>query len=187
MNFLVHCLLPLLRGGNAQMLRSMRLTAALLLVTALHVSAAGYSQRVTLTMHDEPLEKVITEIGRQANVEILFNNDLIRKAGKVTIVVKDADVDEALSMALSSTNFSFKFVEGMLIISPRESRSLIKAPAVVVMLPPGEVKGTVTGPDGKPIPNASVVNKTQKKGTRLMPPALLRFSPTKKICWKFPA
>jgi TonB-linked SusC/RagA family outer membrane protein len=148
------------------MLRIMRLTAALLLLAALHVSAAGYAQRVTLTMHDEPLEKVIMEIGRQGNVEILFNNDLIRKAGRVTVVLKDADVDEALSMALSSTRFNFKLVEGMLIISPRESQLPVKTPASAVTPPPGEIKGTVSDQGGNPVPNASVLNRTRKKGTQ---------------------
>jgi len=142
----------------------MKLTAAILLVTALHVSAGVYSQRITLTMHDEPLEKVILEIGRQGNVEILYNNDLIRKAGKVTVIVRDADVDEALSMALASTNFNFKLVEGLLIISPRETPAPAKPAAVAE--PRKEITGKVTGADGRPLPAVSVVNKTQKRGTQ---------------------
>lgn len=143
----------------------MKLTAAILLVTALHVSAGVYSQRITITMHEEPLEKVILEIERQGNVEILYNNDLIRKAGRVTVIVRDADVDEALSMALASTNFSFKIVEGMLIISPREGKAAVRPP-VVAVVPPGEVKGRILGQDGIPLPAASVVNRTRKMGTQ---------------------
>ncbi|MDO6430438.1 TonB-dependent receptor [Flavitalea sp. BT771] len=141
----------------------MRLTAAILLVTALHVSATGFSQRITLTMHDEPLEKVISEISRQGRIEILYNNDLIRKAGRVTVVVRDADVDEALSMALSSTNFDFRLMEGMLIISPRAAPLSVSP---TLHLPPKEIVGKVADPDGKPLAGVSVVNKTQKKGTQ---------------------
>jgi TonB-linked SusC/RagA family outer membrane protein len=114
-------------------------------------------------MFDEPLEKVILEIGRQGNVDILYNNDLIRKAGRVTVMVRDADVDEALSMALASTNFSFKVVEGMLIISPRDAPAAGRPP---VSKPPQEIRGKVTDADGRPLPAVSVVNKTQKKGTQ---------------------
>ena len=163
MKFLDHCLLRLIRGSNAQMIRSMRLTAAILLATALHVSATGFSQRITLTMHDEPLEKVISEISRLGKIEILYNNDLIRKAGRVTVVVRDADVDEALSMALASTNFNFRLMEGLLIISPRAAPVFVSP---TVHLPPAEITGKVADPDGKPLAGVSVVNKTQKKGTQ---------------------
>jgi TonB-linked SusC/RagA family outer membrane protein len=113
-------------------------------------------------MHDEPLEKVISEISRQGKIEILYNNDLIRKAGRVTVVVRDADVDEALSMALASTNFNFRLMEGMLIISPRAAPVFVSP---TVHLPPAEIMGKVADPDGRPLAGVSVVNKTQKKGT----------------------
>ena len=164
MDFLNYCLLRLTKGCNAQMIRSMRLTTAILLITGLHVTAMGYSQKITLTMHDEPLEKVISEISRQSGIEILYNNDLVRKAGRVSVVVRDAGVDEALSMALASTNFSFKFMEGLLIISPRSGPRSSPPPATAE--PPLVITGKVTGADGKPLPSVSVTNKTQKKATQ---------------------
>jgi len=141
----------------------MRLTAAILLFAVLHVSASGYSQRITLTMYDEPLEKVLKAIERLGNVEILYNNDLIHQVGPVTVVVKDAGVDEALTMALARTGFSFKIVEGILIISPKEAPAPAKPEAAA---PPGEITGRVTGLDGKPLVAVSVVNKTRKYGTQ---------------------
>ena len=38
----------------------MRLTALILLITGLHVSAAGWAQKVTLNEHDAPLKKILT-------------------------------------------------------------------------------------------------------------------------------
>lgn len=141
----------------------MRLTAAILLFAVLHVSASGYSQRITLTMHDEPLEKVLKAIEKLGNVEILYNNDLVRQVEHVTVVVKDAGVDEALTMALARTKFDFKVVEGILIISPREEPAPVKPEATA---PPDEITGKVTGLDGKPLAGVSVVNKTRKYGTQ---------------------
>src|SRR5260221_12917584 len=78
-----------------------------------------YSQKVTLTMRNEPLEKVISAISRQSGIEILYNNDLLKKAGLVSVAVKDVDAYEALSEALAETKVGFKVVEGMLVIRPR--------------------------------------------------------------------
>ncbi|HEY8968188.1 MAG TPA: carboxypeptidase-like regulatory domain-containing protein, partial [Puia sp.] len=141
----------------------MRLTAAILLFAVLHVSASGYSQRITLSMYDQPLEKVLKAIEKLGNVEILYNNDLVRQVGPVTVVVKDAGVDEALTMALARTKFSFKIVEGILIISPREESAPAKPETAA---PPGEITGKVTALDGSPLRGVSVVNKTRRYGTQ---------------------
>lgn len=147
---------------NAQMCRVMRLTAAILLAMGLHVTAAGYSQKVTLEMRNEPLEKVILEIGRQSGIEILYNNDLLRRAGNVTISVKEVDAQTALSRALSETRLNFKVVEGMLVISPKAT---IPA-ASPKEAPDNLITGQVTGPDGKPLASVSVTNRTSKKATQ---------------------
>ena len=159
---IAYCLTKLTKGMKL-ITRSMRLTAAILLFAVLHVSASGYSQRITLTMHDEPLEKVLKAIEKLGNVEILYNNDLVRQVEHVTVVVKDAGVDEALTMALARTKFDFKVVEGILIISPREEPAPVKPEATA---PPDEITGKVTGLDGKPLAGVSVVNKTRKYGTQ---------------------
>src|SRR5258708_34850721 len=101
------------------MWRVMRLTAAGLLITGLHVTAMTYSQKVTLTKRNEPLEKVISAISRKSGIEILYNNDLLKQAGLVSIAVKDVDAYESLSHALAETKLGFKVVEGMLVISPK--------------------------------------------------------------------
>jgi len=138
--------------------RSMRITTALLLATCLHVAAMGYSQKVTITMHNEPLEKIITEISRQSGIEILYNNDLLRKAGRASVVVRDADPREALSVALSQSGLIFSTVEGMLVISPAPAPKRTELPEPLVT-----VIGNVTSAEGKPLAAVSVSNLTQKK------------------------
>ena len=165
MDFPNYCLLRLKEGRNAQMCRVMRITVAILLASALHVSAGAYSQKVTLNVRNESLEKVILEIGRQSGIEILYNNDLLRKAGAVTLSVKDVDAREALSQALSETQLSFKVVEGMLVISPK----VISPPAaanIETAQPFQVITGQITGSDGKPLGSVTVTNKTTQKATQ---------------------
>jgi len=159
MNFLERCFMPL--RGRAQLIRSMRITAVLLLAASLHVAAAGYAQKVTLSMHHQPLEKVLSEISRQSGIEILFNNDLLQKEGPVSVSVQDADAREVLATVLKNTAFTFKSMEGMVIITPKVAVTEIRA-----VPPPGTITGTVTGPDGKPVANVTVTNKTTRKATQ---------------------
>jgi TonB-linked SusC/RagA family outer membrane protein len=165
MNFLNYCWLRFGRSRNTQMCRVMRITAAILLTVSLHVAAAGYSQKVTLNVKNESLEKVILEIGRQSGVEILYNNDLLRKAGNITLSVQAVDAQTALSQALSQTRLSFKVVEGMLVISPK----MITPAASPREAPDNLITGQVTGPDGKPLASVSVTNRTSKKATQTDP------------------
>jgi hypothetical protein len=98
-----YCLLRFKGSGYAQISRVMRLSAIILLTASLHVAAMAYSQKVTLNIHNRPLEEVITEIGRQSGIEILYNNDLIRNAGTVSISVSDMDATQALTLVLART------------------------------------------------------------------------------------
>ena len=158
MLFLNYCLLRFKGSGYAKISRVMRLSAIILLTASLHVAAMGYSQKVTLNMHNRPLEEVITEIGRQSGIEILYNNDLIRNAGAVSISVNDMDATQALTLVLARTRLGFRFMDGTLIISP--------LPAGVPATPQAVVPGTVLGPDDKPLGAVTVVNKTTKKATQ---------------------
>src|SRR5260221_377942 len=117
-----------------------------------------YSQKVTLTMRNEPLEKVISAISRQSGIEILYNNDLLKKAGLVSIAVKDVDAYEALSQALAETKLGFKVVEGMLVISPKETAPPATTPPDILV-----ITGKVTDKEGKPIEGASILIKGPKK------------------------
>jgi TonB-linked SusC/RagA family outer membrane protein len=159
MLFLNYCLLRFKGSGYAQISRVMRLSAIILLTASLHVTAMGYSQKVTLNMHNRPLEEVITEIGRQSGIEILYNNDLIRNAGTVSISVNDMDATQALALALARTRLGFRFMDGTLIISPLPAGVPPAAPQAVV-------PGTVLGPDDKPLGAVTVTNKTTKKATQ---------------------
>jgi len=161
MFFFNYCLLRRQKGRDAQIYRVMRITAAILLALGLHVTAAGYSQKVTLNMHNESLEKVVLEISRQSGIEILYNNDILRKAGNVTISVQGVDAQTALLQALSQTRLAFKVVEGMLVISPK---------VMVASVPENTtndnslvpIRGKVTDPDGKPLASVSITNKSTK-------------------------
>ena len=143
---------------GTQMLKVMKITAVLLLVACLQVSATGYSQKVTLNLQNVSLEKIFKEIKRQSGYLFLYKTEELRKAGKVSVHVVNADINEALSQSLSSTGFTYKIIDKTIVLNPSASAAVL-APAFMT------VQGKVTDAGGVPLSGASVKVRGKKIGT----------------------
>ncbi|WP_090099065.1 TonB-dependent receptor [Chitinophaga sp. CF118] len=139
----------------------MKLTAFVLLVTCLHVSAAGYSQKVTLAVRDVPLQQVFAEIITQTGVSIVYSEKVLSSAKPVTLQVKDASIQEVLDLCLKN----------QLVMYSHEGNSFIIKP--VVFTPPATyadtlitISGKVNTAAGAPLPGATVLVKGTRKGTQ---------------------
>ncbi|MGN6164631.1 MAG: SusC/RagA family TonB-linked outer membrane protein [Flavisolibacter sp.] len=143
---------------GAQMLKVMKITAVLLLTACLQVSASGYAQKVTLHMQNVSLEKIFKEIKKQSGYLFLYKTEELRKAGKVSVHVVNADIDEALSQSLSSTGFTYKIIDKTIVLNPSTAAG-VPAPAFI------NVTGKVTDASGMPLSGASVRVRNKKIGT----------------------
>lgn len=141
--------------------RIMRITAVLLLAACLQVSARTSAQ-VTLSGKNLSLEKVFSEIRRQAGYEFLYNVYLLEKAKPVSLDVRDAPVEQVLAAAFDGQPLVYTILDGKTIVV-REKPTPI-APSPVVVAPPGEIHGHVMDSTGAPLQGASVIVKGQKKG-----------------------
>src|SRR5687767_12194940 len=74
-----------------------KLTAILLFVTMLQVSAATLAQKVTLNVTNAPLERVFDSIRDQSGVDFFFSASLISKAKLVNVHIKDLELNDALA------------------------------------------------------------------------------------------
>src|SRR5258706_1089754 len=83
-----------------QLLRTMKLTILFLTAVCLHVSAAGYGQKVTISGKDLPLEKVFSVIKKQTDYVCFYGYDILKDAKKVSLDFKNAEVEEELKAAL---------------------------------------------------------------------------------------
>ncbi|HEU4606522.1 MAG TPA: SusC/RagA family TonB-linked outer membrane protein, partial [Chitinophagaceae bacterium] len=143
---------------GAQMLKVMKITAVLLLAACLQVSAKGYSQKLTLNLKNVSLEKVFKEIKRQSGYLFLYKTEELKKAGKVSVHVINADIDEALSQSLSSTGFTYKIIDRTIVLNPMAPAGKI-VPAFI------NVQGKVTDAGGMPLSGATVKVRGKKTGT----------------------
>ena len=67
-----------------KLLRVMKLTVVLLIISCLQVSARGYAQKLSLVQKDADLSDVFKKIEKQTGYTFLYNDRTLRKAKKVT-------------------------------------------------------------------------------------------------------
>ena len=153
-------LLVLFKPGIKMML-IMKLTAVLLLFAGLHVSAATYSQKITMSEKNAPLEKVFKEIGRQTGYLFFFTDEMLSKAKPVSVSVRDASLKEVLDICFKDQPIAFSISGTTVVIQVKES-----PPADFTVQPTGQVlKGVVKDEKGVPIAGASVEISKLNLGT----------------------
>jgi len=154
------------RGPGLKLLRIMKLTTVLILAAALHVSAAGHSQKITLSEKNASLEKVFRSIHKQTGFQFVYNDETISLAQKVTINVKDAQLDEVLNICFANQPLSYTLENNAIVVKQKLPPSPQGEKGQGDEAPPTlEISGTVLDPEGNPVIGASVVNKTTGKGT----------------------
>jgi TonB-linked SusC/RagA family outer membrane protein len=145
-----------------QLLRIMRLTAALLSIAALHVSAGVRGQKVTLTVRQAPLAIVFNEISRQTGISVMYDEELLKESRPVSLSVKDASVDEVMQACLKDQPFGYNLVNGAIVIKQKDPPlTPVQNPT-----PPGEIRGRVIDSLGNPLAGASIIVKGSKQGTK---------------------
>jgi len=76
----------------AKMLLIMKLTAFLLLVISLHVSARGVAQKITIIKKNATLEQIFELIQQQGGYDFLVSSQVLAKAHRVDVRRRDAIV-----------------------------------------------------------------------------------------------
>jgi TonB-linked SusC/RagA family outer membrane protein len=143
----------------------MKLTAILILMACLQVTAKSYSQKVTLSMRDAPLQKVFKEIQKQTGYNFLYPYELLEKAGKVDVKIYNAPLQEALQQCLQKTTLTYSIVDKTIVIKEKEAEKTVSNPATVSTIPLMIISGKVTDENGKPLQGVSVLIKGSSLGT----------------------
>lgn len=89
-----------LHAGLTKTLRIMRLTAFFIIAACLQSQAKGFSQTVTLSEKNAPLEKVLKDIKHQTGFNFLYDVDLLQQALPVDLEVRNASLETVLAHVL---------------------------------------------------------------------------------------
>ena len=143
----------------------MKLTAILILMACLQVTAKSYSQKVTLSMRDAPLQKVFKEIRKQTGYNFLYPYELLEKAGKVDVRIYNAPLQDALQQCLQKTGLTYSIIDKTIVIKEKEAEKAVLNPILAPAILFKAITGKVTDENGRPLEGVSVLIKGSSIGT----------------------
>jgi TonB-dependent starch-binding outer membrane protein SusC len=165
MNIVVNrYVLPGIPAGITQSLKIMKLLIILLTATALHLSATGYSQKLTLSLRNAPLKQAFIEIRKQSGYDFLYDEAVLKNARNVTVIVKDASLEDVLQQCFRSQPLTY-IISGSIItvhakiaVAPDQRNESVDASPI-------NVKGRVLNEKGEPVAAVTVTIKGSEVST----------------------
>jgi len=142
----------------------MKLTAILLLVAALQVSAKGYGQRITLTLKSASLEKTITEIEKQSGYSFVYAKEQLAQAKTIDLTVSNEKLESVLDLVFKDQPLTYT-ISGKYIAIRQKVASPLTENSKQEALPPIDIKGRVVNDNGQPVEGAIVTVKGTNKQT----------------------
>jgi TonB-linked SusC/RagA family outer membrane protein len=157
--------LSMLLTKNGYAVRVMKLTAILLLTSCLKLSAREISQSIRLSLKNAPIEKVFKEIERQSDFTFFADNQLLKKAKRVTIEVNGLPLNQVLELCFKDQPFSYSISGKTITLGPKKEKIGTEQKISINETPPVDVKGRIVNSKGEPIPNATVSVQGSTKRT----------------------
>lgn len=146
------CYMP---GWMNQVLLTMKVTVVLMLVGFLHLSAASFSQNVTINAKRKSLPAVLDEVQRQTSLRVVYNDRYLSEAKPVTITVKNMPVEQFLSQLLEGRSLTYTVREKTIIIGLRTNVQSFSS-----LQQEREITGQVTDESGNPLEGVTVTNRS---------------------------
>ncbi|CAL1517425.1 SusC/RagA family TonB-linked outer membrane protein [Chitinophaga sp. MM2321] len=110
--------MPVLTQRQIQFIIAMKMFLILLAIS-LRVSAAAYSQEITLSLEKAPLRDVMKSIRQQTGYQFLFKSSYLKEAKPVTIDLQKESVKDVLEKIFSEQPFSYTIENKVIIIQPK--------------------------------------------------------------------
>lgn len=148
-----------------QVERIMKLTTFMLLAVCLQVSAKGISQKVTLSAKNAALENVIRHIKKQTGYSFFYNADWLQKAKKVTVEVKDMDIEDALNIVFKDQPLGYSIINNTIVLKLKEVIPAKAVETLHVLSPPPDVHGRVINEKGEAMEGVTVTIKRSRQAT----------------------
>ncbi|WP_212004062.1 SusC/RagA family TonB-linked outer membrane protein [Chitinophaga sp. HK235] len=136
----------------------MKLTGVLLLALCLQVSARVYSQKVTLTERNVPVQQIFSSIRQQTGFLFLYSNETLKNTHTVSAQLTDVPLKEALDHITSNQPITYSIEDNNTILIKPKPVAAVTAPALIAL------SGTVTDSKGQPLIGVTVKAKGSAAG-----------------------
>lgn len=141
----------------------MKLTAFIVLTACLTASASGGYSQITLVEKNTPLQKVFKKIQEQSGYYVLYPAELVRKAGTVTVNIRNVSLEQALKAVLNGKQLSFVISDRTVMI--KESKKQLTEQEDLLSPPLVDIRGRVVNDKGEPLKGVTVTVRGTDKAT----------------------
>ncbi|MEP7372282.1 MAG: SusC/RagA family TonB-linked outer membrane protein [Chitinophagaceae bacterium] len=132
----------------------MKLTAIILFIACLQVSAKGYCQKlVTLNEKNATLATVLEKIKNQTRMVVWYRSDLLDRAKPVTIQVQNETLQNVLDAVFKDQPLTYKIVDNAVFITPRDRVNRIEKEESHSTI---DITGRIVNEKGEPVPVATI-------------------------------
>lgn len=139
-----------------QVMRVMKLTMLLIICLLTQVSAFTHAQRLTLSMHNSDIHKVLEEIRKQTNYDFSYDTDLFNNSMKVNIYVRGATIKQVLDKCFANQPYSYEIRSGFVVINKISTTSTPSQKSAPQSQQSGRISGKIIDDKGEPLPGANI-------------------------------
>ena len=130
----------------------MKFLILLLTAVAIHVGARGYSQNISLSLDNAPIEKAFREIQKQTGYNFIYTREQLTAAHPVSLHVKDYPLQKVLALCFRNQPLDYSIEDRYIVIKEKEETP-IPPPTLI------DITGKVTDERGEPLVGATVTVK----------------------------
>jgi len=143
--------------STTKIVKVMKLTMVMLIVTLMNLSASSYSQNknVSLRLKNATIEEALKTIQTSLGIDIYFQSEMIPQGSTVDLDAKSATVDEIMDVVLNNTGLTYRMIDDNIVIVPKRAVENVTAQQEQII-----VKGNITDVNGEPLPGVNVFEKT---------------------------
>ncbi|RYY37910.1 MAG: SusC/RagA family TonB-linked outer membrane protein [Sphingobacteriaceae bacterium] len=138
----------------------MKIVLLVVFVACMQVSAAVYSQKITLKQDDITLKQVFKEINKQTGYNVFWSPKTVKGSTKIDADFTDAGLEEVLKAVLNGIPATFSVEDKTVIIKPVQSTTTNIRTAKQEVT----ISGIVKDEKGNTLPGVSIALKSTTRG-----------------------
>ncbi|SDJ80547.1 TonB-linked outer membrane protein, SusC/RagA family [Pedobacter sp. ok626] len=143
-----------------KLLLIMKLVIIIFIASLMHVSAAGFAQRLTYSKKNVTLEQVFQEIEKQMGFQILYSDQKVNDNKKLDVNFRNSTLKEILDFCLENEPLTYKIEQKTILIKDKVSAPQAKPLISVIIV----LKGTIRDGKNQPMAGVNVIVKGKRTG-----------------------
>ena len=139
----------------------MRVFIIVLVMVSLQVSARAFSQKISLSVKDARIERILETVKQQSGYLLFYDYDLIKEVKPLTINVKDASVTQLMDLIVKGQPFDYTIQNNTIVL--KKKPSFFETMTTSLFSDEVQIKGHVYSDGGDPLSGAYVSLKGNSK------------------------